>query len=512
MHVRSLALACLLAAGASSWAASLGSAFTYQGNLNFNGSPASGNFDFQFALYTAATGNTAVDTLTLTDQSVANGLIDASLDFTDVPFNGQALWIEVRVRPAATGSYTTLSPRQELTASPYALFALNGKPGPAGPQGQTGAAGPAGPTGAAGTPGAAGPQGPMGLPFSLPYSATTAMSSPALQVQNNDGPAITAIGTAAGIPGAALNAQGTGIGAVITNQSTDTALLLGNNISGGTGALIKAFVPAGEFHVDGRGNIVTPTGISSASVTSGSVTVTAPSTGPGIQSTATLFGIKGEATGNSGAAILGVGDGSSQGVVGNSVASNGVSGISSSADGVRGSSTGGNGVEGDSAANGASGVYGQNSNAGGYGVYGRNTAGGYGIATDGPVSQTRTQGGWVKAMAHVVPVGAGGTAGHTITRCFNSQLSAAQASVPPCGFVEGEPATGSVTLDFGFEVDDRFVSVTGSVGDLVTLAVCLSSDNHPIDCSASATHMATVESYSTRAQESVDIPFTILVY
>ena len=104
-------LACLLTASTiPAFAAPLGSAFTYQGNLNFNGSPASGNFDFQFALYTAASGSSAVDTITLNDQIVSGGLITASLDFTDVPFNGQALWIEVRVRPTGSGTYTTLTP------------------------------------------------------------------------------------------------------------------------------------------------------------------------------------------------------------------------------------------------------------------------------------------------------------------------------------------------------------------------------------------------------------------
>src|SRR5438034_10735392 len=34
----------------------VGSGFTYQGRLVFNGSPASGNYDFSFSLYDAATG------------------------------------------------------------------------------------------------------------------------------------------------------------------------------------------------------------------------------------------------------------------------------------------------------------------------------------------------------------------------------------------------------------------------------------------------------------------------
>jgi hypothetical protein len=78
-------------------------------------------------------------------------------------------------------------------------------------------------------------------------------------------------------------------------------------------------------------------------------------------------------------------------------------------------------------------------------------------------------------MAYVVPVGAGGTPGQTVTRCFNSQLPAAVASTPPCGFIEGEPTTGNVTIDFGFQVNDRFVSVTGRFTQTV-ISTCSSSD------------------------------------
>lgn len=509
MRLRPLALACLLLTGVPAWSASVGSAFTYQGNLDFNGSPASGNFDFQFALYTVAAGGTAVDTITLTDQTVSDGLINASLDFTDVPFTGQALWIEVGVRPAGSGTYTTLTPRQAITATPYALFALSGNRGATGATGPSGAAGSTGAQGATGSPGMQGATGAQGLTgaqgptgaIALPYSGTTSASGAALQVANSGaGYGIQAQSSAAGFNGAALVTSNTTEGglalyAYAITGSTTAALLTNDSTSGGD--ILQGWNQGGvRFHFDTAGDLSTQ-----GSVTANAITVNTTASGPAMVSTAALFGISGTATGNSGAGIIGVGKGTSVGVAGNSV----------SADGVKGLSTNGNGVEGDTAASGTSGVYGQASNAGGYGVYGRNTAGGFGMATDGPVFQTRSQGGWVKAMAHVVPVGAGGTAGHTITRCFNSQLSGSQASTAPCGFVEGEPVTGTVTINFGFEVDDRFAIVTG-FGNFVTFAICLSSDNEPIFCPTNAPDVATVSSYNAKDQISLDTPFTIVVY
>lgn len=65
----------LLSAGLAS-ADPLGSAFTYQGQLDDNGTPANGNFDFEFALYSSASGGTAIDTIDLDDQAVSAGLIN----------------------------------------------------------------------------------------------------------------------------------------------------------------------------------------------------------------------------------------------------------------------------------------------------------------------------------------------------------------------------------------------------------------------------------------------------
>jgi hypothetical protein len=104
----------------------LSSAFTYQGVLQEGGNPANGAYDFQFKLYDAATGGNQVGGAITTTVTVNAGQFTVKLDFGAAAFRGEARYLEIGVRPAgSTNPYTILTPRQELTAAPYALYSLS---------------------------------------------------------------------------------------------------------------------------------------------------------------------------------------------------------------------------------------------------------------------------------------------------------------------------------------------------------------------------------------------------
>lgn len=102
-----------------------GTAFTYQGRLNDNGGPASGNYDLNFALFNVSNGVGQVSgTLTNSATVVSNGLFTVLLDF-GTQFAGADRWLEISVRTNGSTNFTTLVPRQPLTPVPYAIYAAN---------------------------------------------------------------------------------------------------------------------------------------------------------------------------------------------------------------------------------------------------------------------------------------------------------------------------------------------------------------------------------------------------
>jgi hypothetical protein len=56
--------------------------------------------------------------------SVANGVFAVNLDFGS-GFPGASRFLEIRVRPSGGGAFTTLTPRQPVTSSPYSIKSLN---------------------------------------------------------------------------------------------------------------------------------------------------------------------------------------------------------------------------------------------------------------------------------------------------------------------------------------------------------------------------------------------------
>jgi hypothetical protein len=103
-------------------AAPLGSAFTYQGQLVHEGAPATGSFDFQFKLFDAGAGGAQVGgDVARNGVAVDDGVFTVGIDFGAAAFDGQARYLEIGVRPAGNGAFTLLTPRQPITATPYAL-------------------------------------------------------------------------------------------------------------------------------------------------------------------------------------------------------------------------------------------------------------------------------------------------------------------------------------------------------------------------------------------------------
>jgi len=104
-----------------------GTAISYQGRLEDNASAANGPYDFQFLLLDASVGGTQIGGIvTLNDVPVSTGIFTVKLDFGVGVFGGGARFLQIAVRPGASGgAYTTLTPRQELTPAASSLSLTN---------------------------------------------------------------------------------------------------------------------------------------------------------------------------------------------------------------------------------------------------------------------------------------------------------------------------------------------------------------------------------------------------
>ena len=112
---------------ASPAATPVGTAFTYQGQImDSGGNPINASCDFQFSLWDDPSSGTQVGTtLTPSGIPVSNGLFILQLDFNTGVFVGDARWLEIAARCGSDPSFSTITPRQALTATPYALYASN---------------------------------------------------------------------------------------------------------------------------------------------------------------------------------------------------------------------------------------------------------------------------------------------------------------------------------------------------------------------------------------------------
>src|SRR5918998_60947 len=118
---------------ASHTALAQGSAFTYQGRLTDGGAPPTGTYELEFKLYDAASGGTQQPqpspvTIQLTGAqavSVTNGVFTVQLDFGADAFPGAARFLEIGVRNVGDTAFTTLTPRQPISSTPYAIRSVS---------------------------------------------------------------------------------------------------------------------------------------------------------------------------------------------------------------------------------------------------------------------------------------------------------------------------------------------------------------------------------------------------
>jgi hypothetical protein len=91
--------------------------FTYQGVLQDGGGPADGAYDLSFQLFDAGVGGNSFGfMLNFIGHQVTDGLFEIELDFAAVPLGAVgSRWLEITVNGV------TLSPRKQITASPYSI-------------------------------------------------------------------------------------------------------------------------------------------------------------------------------------------------------------------------------------------------------------------------------------------------------------------------------------------------------------------------------------------------------
>ncbi|MBI2566688.1 MAG: hypothetical protein HYV63_06615 [Candidatus Schekmanbacteria bacterium] len=117
-------IAILVSYANGAMAAAVGTSFTYQGLLSTGNGPVTGTCDLDFRLFDSfSTGSQIGTTFSSTGVEVSEGRFTVSLDFGAGAFDGNERWLELAVAcPSGSGTPGTLSPRQALTAAPYAIY------------------------------------------------------------------------------------------------------------------------------------------------------------------------------------------------------------------------------------------------------------------------------------------------------------------------------------------------------------------------------------------------------
>ena len=101
----------------------LSTGFTYQGKLEQDGGLVSDDCTMAFRLYDDSGAGSQVGSAITATVPISDGFFTANLDFGGAAFTGDARWMGILVKCTGDGSFADLG-RQELTAAPYALYAL----------------------------------------------------------------------------------------------------------------------------------------------------------------------------------------------------------------------------------------------------------------------------------------------------------------------------------------------------------------------------------------------------
>ncbi len=222
--------------------------FTYQGRLTDGSQPVDGQVQFIFRLFNAAVGGQQVGpTLIEFDWPVTDGLFIVPLNFGDV-FQGDKLWLDVRVNA------TQLTPRQLITAAPYALHAVNGGSGGGG------GCEPCGPAGGD----LVGAYPAPTIALGVVDSSKLALDSQSLSQVSGNALRVSLVGSSPTVIGGHANNEAPGLGGSVIagggSAGSPNRMLNGNAdfsvIGGGIGNLIDAF---GAFSViaGGEANRIT---------------------------------------------------------------------------------------------------------------------------------------------------------------------------------------------------------------------------------------------------------------
>ena len=181
--MKKIMLTCIMAATLIVAHAQVPNKFNYQAYARNSLGQAipNANIKLRFSLADGSSGGAIVysETRSVTTSSIgmfsvvigSAGAISTTGNLATVNWGNASKYLKVEIDPAGGNNFSVLA-NSELVSVPYALYAVNGTPGPSGAQGpigQTGATGAIGATGAAGPQGqqgpigATGPQGPIGL-------------------------------------------------------------------------------------------------------------------------------------------------------------------------------------------------------------------------------------------------------------------------------------------------------------------------------------------------------------